>query len=118
MLFPPDFWQKIMASSTAFAVQILQAVGDATLRAATPYLPWFFGLLFLALIIASIKALFGETGMLGSILYHIFFFGILGILVLIWGWGIFFNSYFDLITLVLYRFCYWLVGRILERFKR
>jgi hypothetical protein len=115
---PSDFWQKIMASSTAMVVSIIQITASSTLHDLMPYLSWVIGGLFLFLIIASIKALLGETGMLGSLLYHIFFLGILAIIIWIAGWGIIFNAYFDVVTFVLYRLCYWLVGRILQKFKR
>ena len=115
---PPDFWQKIMASSTAMVVSILQVAASSTLHDSIPYLPWIIGGLFLLLMLASIKAFLGETGMLGSLLYHIFFLGIMAIIIWIAGWGIIFNAYFDGITFVLYRLCYWLVGLILQKFKR
>ncbi len=114
---PPDLGQRILASSTEMGTFIFQTVATATLRASVPYLPWIVGGLFFLLVLASVKALLGETGMLGSLLYHIFFFGILAIIIWIAGWGIIFNPYFDVLTFVLYRFCYWLVGLILEKFK-
>ena len=116
-MLPPDFWQKIMASSTAMAVSVLQILASSTLRASIPYLPWIIGGLFALLVVASVKAFLGETGMLGSLLYHVFFLGILAIIIWIVGWGIIFNTYFDVIAFVLYRSCYWLVGLILNKFK-
>jgi hypothetical protein len=118
LVFPPDFWQKIMASSTEMGISMLQTIANSTLRASVPYLPWILGILFLLLILASVKALLGETGMLGSLLYHIFFLGILAIVIWAAGWGIVFNAFFDLVTFALYRFCYWLVGLILQKFRR
>ena len=113
-----DTLKRINEQVPKVGAQMLRAIIDAMLPGLMPYVPWFIGLLFLALVIASVKALFGRTGMLGSLLYHIFYFGILGIIVWIKGLEIFFNSYFDLMCFVLYRFCYWLTGLILERFRR
>ena len=59
----------------------------------------------------------GRTGMLGSLLYHIFYFGILGIIVWINGFGILFNPYLDLIDLILYLVCYFLTGLVLDKFR-
>jgi hypothetical protein len=115
--FPTDFYQKIEASTTALLVTGTQAIVSALLAPLLPYLPWAIGFLFIVLVIASVKAMFGRTGMLGSLLYHIFYFGILGIVVWIMGVQILFNAYFDLICAVLYRLCYWLTGLILDKFK-
>lgn len=82
------------------------------------YLPYLIGLLFVLLIIASVKAMLGWTGALGSLLYHVFYFGILGIILKVKGLEILFNPYFDLICAVIYHVCYWLTGLILRSFRR
>lgn len=116
-LFSTDFYQKIAASSTATAISMLQAIIGATMPSILPYVPWAMGVLFIGLVIASIKALFGQTGMLGSLLYHVFYFGILGIIIWMKGLEIVFNVYFDLICAIVYRACYWLTGLILVKFR-
>jgi len=68
------------------------------------------------LIIALVKAILGRWGMLGSILYHYFYFGILLIVGLIWGSNIFVSDFFHLAcTILLYPACYFLVGVILNK---
>ena len=84
----------------------------------TPYLLYAIGILFLVLLYAVIKASLGRWGTLGSLLYHIFYFGILGIIVWITGFEIFFNGYFDMIAALLYPVCYFITGLLLERFRR
>ena len=117
---PPLFvipLQQIIVSSTAIGGSFLQAIAVSTFHDLMPYLPLILGVLFALIIVAFAKALFGETGMLGSLLYNIFFFIVLGIVIWIKGWGIFLSDYFDLITFAIYLFCYWLVGLILKQFK-
>lgn len=118
LFFPTDFLKNIEASSTDLAVSMLQEVAKSALRGFLPYIPWAVGILFVGLVVASIRAILGRTGMLGSLLYHIFYFGILATIVWIKGLGILFNPYFDLICAVLYTLCYWLTGLILKRIKR
>jgi len=116
-LIPPDFFQNIMASSTAVATEFLRSIFSAFWTSFQPYFPYAVAVLFILLVMASINAMLGRTGMLGSLLYHIFYFAILGIIVWIEGLEILLNPYFDLIGLVLYRFCYWLTGLILQKFR-
>ena len=114
---PADFFQKLQDQSTAQAVALLRGIIDAALPRLTPYLPLALGILFVLLIIASVKALFGRTGTLGSLLYHIFYFGILVTTVWIRGLEVLFSAYFDAVCAVLYPFCYWLTGQVIRKFK-
>ncbi|KKP93020.1 MAG: hypothetical protein UR98_C0012G0003 [Parcubacteria group bacterium GW2011_GWA1_36_12] len=116
-LIPSDFLQNIMASSTSVAVDFLRSILAALWTSFQPYFPYAVAILFVLLVIASVDAMLGRTGMLGSLLYHIFYFGILGVIVWIEGLEILLNPYFDLIGLALYRFCYWLTGVILQKFR-
>ena len=106
-----------MASSTSVAVDFLRSILAALWTSFQPYFPYAVAILFVLLVIASVDAMLGRTGMLGSLLYHIFYFGILGVIVWIEGLEILLNPYFDLIGLALYRFCYWLTGVILQKFR-
>jgi hypothetical protein len=116
-LIPPDFLQNIMASSTIVAVDFLRSILVVLWASFQPCFPYAVAVLFVFLIIASVNAMLGRTGMLGSLLYHIFYFGILGIIIWIKGLEILLNPYFDLIGFILYRFCYWLTGIILQKVR-
>ena len=73
-------------------------------------------ILFIFLIIAITKSLFGKWGMLGSLLYNVIYFGILLLVVLIWGPEVFVNDYFSLATaVILYPIIYLVVGLILAK---
>jgi hypothetical protein len=66
------------------------------------------------LFIAIIKAILGRWRMLGSILYHYIYFGILFTIGLIFGSDIFVNNIFSVAcTVILYPVCYKVVGIIL-----
>lgn len=53
---------------------------------------------------------FWEKG-IGSVVYHLIYFGIIAILIIIYGWAILFNLYFEVISLL----AYWFAGFILRR---
>jgi DNA segregation ATPase FtsK/SpoIIIE-like protein len=114
---PPDFVSKIMESAQKFGVDLVSAILKTTLAHAIPYWPYIIGILFVFLIIASIKAFYGRTRMLGSLLYHVFYFTVFGIIILINGVEIIFNPLFDLICFIIYTLCYWLVGLILQKLR-
>lgn len=83
-----------------------------------PYVPAAVAVLFVLLLVAIVKASFGRRGSLGSLLYHIFYFGLLGIIIWIKGWGVLLGDYFDIIIALLYPLCYWLTGLCIKRFRR
>lgn len=71
---------------------------------------------FLIFIVATLKAMIGQWGMLGSVLYNLFYFGTLFIVGLIWGPEVFLNDYFNAAcSIILYPVCYFLVGWILRK---
>ena len=73
---------------------------------------------FIILITATAKAMFGRWGMLGSVLYNLFYFGTLFFIGIIWGPEVFVSDYFNVAcTAFLYPVCYIIVGRILKRFR-
>lgn len=68
------------------------------------------------LVIATFRAFYGYWGMLGSLLYNYLYFGILFVVGLIKGPGVFVNEYFEAVCLViLYPLCYIAVGKILDK---
>jgi hypothetical protein len=116
-IFPKNFLQQITGQVAEEVTKGLGMIAGAMWQIIKPYAPYAIGGLFVVLVFATVKAMFGKWGTLGSVLYHIFFFAILGIIVWIKGWGIFLSDYFDIIMAVLYRVCYWITGLILERVK-
>lgn len=71
---------------------------------------YLIGLLILSFVIA----LLGRWGMFGSVLYHYLHLGVLFLIGLIWGPEIFVNIFFNLINLVIYLYCFKLVGKIID----
>lgn len=73
--------------------------------------------IFIIVIISTIKAFSGYWGILGSVLYNIFYFGILFTLGLIFGPEIFVSNWYEpFCIIILYPFCYFIVGVILRKF--
>jgi len=116
-IFFVDLIQKTLDQVPTVAVSILRPILAALWISFQPHLPYAIGGLLILLIVASVMALIGETGALGSLLYHIFYFGIFGSIIWIKGLEILFSPYFDLIGAVLYPICYWLTGLILKKFR-
>lgn len=78
--------------------------------------PWLLSLILVGLIVAVTKALMGRWGMLGSILYNLFYFGILLVVVLIWGPEVFVSNAFAAISaVVFYPISYVLTGMVLDK---
>lgn len=74
-------------------------------------------ILVIVLAVATARALAGYWGMLGSVLYHYFYFGILFVVGLIKGPEVFVHEYFEIVTfLILYPVCYLTVRVILDKF--
>ena len=116
-LIPPDLLQNIIASSTAIAVEFAKSILMVLWTSLWPYRFYIVAFVFILFIIASVKAMLGRTGMLGSLLYHIIYFGILALIIWIKGLEILLNPFFDLIGFILYSVCYWLTGIILQKFR-
>jgi hypothetical protein len=116
-LIPPDFLQNIIASSTAIAVEIMESVLMVFWVSLQPYCLYVVASVFLLFIIASVRAMLGRTGMLGSLVYHVFYFGFLALIIWIKGLEILLNPFFGLIGFIVYVACYWLVGIILQKFR-
>jgi hypothetical protein len=79
---------------------------------------WGLSILFLFFVftIATLKALTGRWGMLGSVLYNFFYFGTLFIVGLIWGPEVFAGDIFRAAcTAILYPICFVLTGWILKK---
>lgn len=73
-------------------------------------------LIFGVMVLALFKAMIGEWGMLGSLLYNLIYFGTLFIIGLIWGPEFFLNDFFNAFcAVILYPVCYKIVGLILKK---
>ena len=72
---------------------------------------------FLVFVFATLKAMMGRWGTLGSVLYNSLYFGILLVVGLIWGPDIFTSDIFNAAcTVILYPICYLATGIILDKF--
>jgi len=122
ILFSPDFlnqlFQQIQDQATVWAVEMLKMIIETIRLSIRPYWPYLVIGFFILLVWSTIKAMLGKWGALGSLLYHVFYFGILGIFIKIRGLEILFNPFFDLIAFVVYRISYTLTGLIVGKFKR
>lgn len=116
-LVPANLIQQIEASSTSVAVGLVRSVFEAYKPTLLHHLPYILLGVFILLAIGTVKAMLGEIGMLGSLLYNIFYICGMGIIIWVKGFEILFNHYFDLISYALYVICYWLVGLILKQFR-
>ncbi len=79
---------------------------------------WFLsvGIFFLLFSIATLKAVLGRWGSLGSLLYNFLYFSSLYLAGLIWGPEIFVNDFFNAVcAAILYPSCYLLVRYILNK---
>lgn len=106
---------KIQDGATEKAAEMLSDIAKSVLLSMKPYLPWLILGLTILLVLATLFALAGRTRLLGRVLYHYLYFGIIAIVIWIFGFGILFNAYIDILLLVLYGFCFWVTGLILSR---
>lgn len=79
-----------------------------------------WGLVLIVLFIVPVAAFVrymvtGRWAMLGSVLYNYFYFGILFVITLIFGPEIFASDYIKILFLVLYVFCFAMVGKLFRR---
>lgn len=71
---------------------------------------------FIMVVIATIKAMMGRWGFLGSVIYNSLYFGILLIIGLIWGPEVFVSDFLSVAsTIILYPICYFVTGLILDK---
>lgn len=107
-LFPPDFFQKIMDSASHQAAAMVGSLADQ-IRASS-----WKSILLLIVVVVVTKLL---SGRIGSVIYDFFYFGILALIIAIWGWDIFFSAYFDIIYALLYPASYFLTGLVLQKVR-
>ncbi len=117
-IIPVDFYQKLETESTKYAVEFARMIFTMLWTAFKLFLPYAFVFLLLVSIWSVIKALRGHWGQLGSIIYHVIFFGILAAAIAIKGWEILYNPYFDIAYFLLYKFSYFITGLILRPFRK
>jgi hypothetical protein len=108
-----DLFFKAVEDGTLKAYRMLW---DALLTFLSAHVIAVMLVMFIALIFTFLKAMMGRWGSLGSLLYNIFYFGILFIIGLIWGPEVFANDVFNAAcAVILYPLCYIAVGMILDR---
>lgn len=101
-----SFWQKIQDEATSL---LASAIG----RALTSYWNNSKLIIILLILIFFIKK-YEERG-IGSVVYNLFFLSLLGIIISIFSWEILFNSYFEIIYLLIYIFSYKLTRILLRK---
>ena len=97
-------------------LQAYRILWDALITYLSAHVIGVMLVLFVILVFAFLKAMMGRWGTLGSILYNIFYFGILFIIGLIWGPEVFASDLLNAMSaVILYPLCYMAVGMILDR---
>lgn len=76
---------------------------------------WIYGWKYILLYVFIFAAEKILTGRIGSLLYNIFYFGILLLIIKFYGIGIIFNDWFEVIYALLHPITYFLTGRVLDR---
>ncbi|MFA5184681.1 MAG: hypothetical protein WC456_04120 [Patescibacteria group bacterium] len=100
VLDPANIWKQIQAGQDEAIKLAATAVGQEVGRLWSTSKLYVISFILLFFIIK-----FEEKG-IGSVVYNIFFLGIIGIFIAIFGWGIIFNSYFEIIYLLIYIIAY------------
>lgn len=114
--FGKDMIDALMKAIDEGTKQAYHMLWDALISFLSEH--WIAVLIVLTVVlaIAVVKAIMGRWGMLGSVLYHYLYFGILFLVGLIWGSDIFVSNWFSVAcTIILYPICYFVVGIILEK---
>lgn len=118
-LFGPEFVKNLLAQTLAASEVMTKSLYRMMWDSLLLYLKahWISVLIFLAVILAIALFEYLSTGswrMLGSVLYHYLYFGILFIIGLVKGPDVFISEYFEIAcAIILYPICYWTVRVIL-----
>ena len=113
-----DFIKEMAKLPEKVTLQLINSIWNGLLDFLSKNWKPLMTIFFLILFIATLKAMIGRWGSLGSILYNTFYFGTLLILGLIFGPQIFLDDVFKMAcTIILYPVCYWLVGLILDKVR-
>lgn len=107
-IFTPEVFQQAIDESVKLIASILTETAKQMWS-----LYWQYILIFI-LFTALVKVL---TGKIGSLIYNIIYFGILFVIIVMRGFEILLDPYFDFICLLLYVVSYYLTGRILKKVK-
>jgi hypothetical protein len=118
--FGPDFSKymidMVLNAADEAAKEVARLLWSALLSFLAQHWLAAMGLLFLVFVFATLKAMMGRWGTLGSVLYNFIYFGILFIIGLIWGPEVFLNDFFKAAcAVILYPICYLAVGIILDK---
>jgi len=113
-----NFFQVIQDQTAEWTVGIAKMIMEMIWVAIKPHWPTIAFILLFLLIWLTIKAFAGYWAPLGSLLFHLIYFGFWGGIIAFMGWGILFNPLFDLIAFIFYFIAYWSVGLFLKSFIR
>ncbi len=115
----PDFTKEMVT-------QIIQAFDKLPLQTANIIWSIFISILkadwpilllilFIIVLVATLKMMIGHWGMFGSVIYNILYFGVLLIIGLFKGPEVFVSDFYKPFCLIiLYPLCYWITGSILD----
>jgi hypothetical protein len=110
-----DFAKEVMGAIDEGTKQGIRMFWDATISVLREHLLATTLIFLVILAIALIKTIAGRWGMLGSVLYNLFYFGTLLIIGLIWGPSVFASDFFHMAcTLILYPISFFITGMILD----
>lgn len=114
---PQDFLSRLLDQMDVAAAEGVRWGFNLLWDALSPY--WFYGIfiLFALFVMATVRFLFGQWSMLGSLIYHFIYFGVLVVIIAIMGVEVLLNPYFDLVYAVLYPISYLLTRSILWRLR-
>lgn len=105
-VFNIDFINQIIKNATEV---VAVALGETIKTLWINYKVYFFGFILLFLI-----EKYWDNG-IGSLLYNIIYFSILGVTIFFLGWRIIFDNYFELIALAAYVVAFELTRYILRK---
>jgi hypothetical protein len=117
-LFKPEQFEQLANAYTVGTINAVRMLWDALIKVLAQNWQSVMISLFIFFVIALLKAMLGRWGTLCSLIYNLFYLGILLIIGLIWGPEVFVNDYFNMAcAVILYPICYWVTGFILDKFK-
>jgi hypothetical protein len=108
---PIEFYQRIMQAINEGTHEVALAIPLALKPILISYWPYI--IIFILLFFLS---RFLDRG-IGSVIYNIFYFGILSMIIALKGFDILFSPYFDLACVLVYLLSFYITGLILREIK-
>lgn len=108
-LIPPEIHQKAIQSLEEGPKLLIPGLEMAVDQI------WFYGWKYILLYIFIVGLEKILTGRIGSLFYNIFYFGILFLIVKVYGLEIFFSDAFDIVYVLLHPIVFFSTGRVMEK---